>query len=97
MGRRCGECALADRGLCPSAVVGVKKTVRVRKGRVVREEPKTGETMVEENTSLAVEEAEIRAEDVNPEHLHVESTDCKVNLTDIEELGTTVRNSQHSL
>jgi endonuclease-3 len=31
VGRRCGDCKLADRGLCPSAVVGKASTVKKEK------------------------------------------------------------------
>ncbi|KAF1962171.1 DNA repair protein-like protein Ntg1 [Byssothecium circinans] len=31
VGRRCGDCKLADRGLCPSAIVGKKTTIKEEK------------------------------------------------------------------
>ncbi|KAL8665659.1 MAG: hypothetical protein Q9168_007661, partial [Polycauliona sp. 1 TL-2023] len=53
VGRRCGECVLSERGLCPGAVaqkstvVGKRKRVKVEKGKEVKEEVQ-GEVVVKE-------------------------------------------------
>ncbi|MCJ1286446.1 DNA N-glycosylase and apurinic/apyrimidinic (AP) lyase [Xylographa opegraphella] len=61
VGRRCGECVLAERGLCPSAVVGAKRVV---KGRVKREVGTTegSEGVKREEGTLAVKEEEVLAD-----------------------------------
>jgi endonuclease-3 len=59
VGRKCGECKLAERGLCPSAVV--KKNVKVkREEAVVKVE---GEDVVKKE-EVAVEVGEVRTEDL---------------------------------
>jgi endonuclease-3 len=58
VGRKCGECGLAERGLCPSAVV--KKSVKVKKAAVVKME---GEEVVKGEV-VAVEVREVKAKDV---------------------------------
>ncbi|KAH6625128.1 DNA repair protein-like protein Ntg1 [Boeremia exigua] len=60
VGRKCGDCKLSERGLCPSAVVGIKK--KVKKEAVVKAEP--GEVLVKEET-VAVEVSQVKAEDVD--------------------------------
>lgn len=62
VGRKCGDCTLSERGLCPSAVVERKKAVK----KVKREKVHDGEeNIVEEAT--AVKEEEIGADGVKPE------------------------------
>ena len=62
VGRKCGECALSERGLCPSAVVQ-KKTVVKRAKKEVKEEG--GEGVVSEKVEeVVVKEEEILAKDV---------------------------------
>ena len=58
VGRKCGECKLAERGLCPSAVV--KKGVKVKKEASVKME---GSEVVKTEV-VAVEVSEVKAEDV---------------------------------
>jgi endonuclease-3 len=58
VGRKCGECKLAERGLCPSAVIA--KTTKVKKEAVVKEE--NGEIVKEEE--IVAEVDEVKAEDV---------------------------------
>ncbi|KAJ4341752.1 alpha,alpha-trehalase nth1 [Ascochyta clinopodiicola] len=60
VGRKCGDCKLSERGLCPSAVVGMKK--KIKKEAVVKVEP--GEEVVKEETVVA-EIGEVKAEDVD--------------------------------
>ena len=57
MGRNCGECTLAERGLCPSAVVNRKTQVKKIKKETVNKE---GMKMEE---SVVVKEEEQLAED----------------------------------
>ena len=64
MGRRCGECTLSEKGLCPSAVVEKKKVVRkVKRDVAVKGE---GNEIVEgTEESVVVKEEAVLAEDVN--------------------------------
>jgi endonuclease-3 len=59
VGRKCGQCKLAARGLCPSAVVA--KTTKVKKEITVKAE---GEEVVKQE-EVAAEVSEIKAEDVD--------------------------------
>ncbi|KAF2185702.1 DNA glycosylase [Zopfia rhizophila CBS 207.26] len=62
VGRKCGECKLADKGLCPSAVVA--KATKVKKQEVVvKKEDINGEQSVREEAGM-IEEREIKAGDV---------------------------------
>ena len=57
VGRKCGECTLSEKGLCPSAVAEKNKTVkRVRKR--VAEEPAKGESHVKLEESITVKAEE---------------------------------------
>ncbi|KAH7385967.1 DNA repair protein-like protein Ntg1 [Pyrenochaeta sp. MPI-SDFR-AT-0127] len=53
VGRKCGDCKLADRGLCPSAVVS--KSTKVKKEAVVKLEVPEGESMVKKELVVADE------------------------------------------
>lgn len=75
VGRKCGDCKLSERGLCPSVVAGVKK--RVKKEVVVKTDP-DGETVVKEEIAV-VELGEVKAEDVD------------VAIGDIEDIGQAPR------
>ncbi|KAJ8107342.1 hypothetical protein OPT61_g8935 [Boeremia exigua] len=75
IGRKCGDCKLSERGLCPSAVVGAKK--KVKKEAAVKAEP-DGEGVVKEE-AIAVQLSEVKAEDVD------------VAVGDIEDLGKAPR------
>jgi endonuclease-3 len=59
VGRKCGQCKLAAKGLCPSAVVA--KTAKVKKEVTVKTEG--GEVVKQEE--VAAEVNEIKAEDVD--------------------------------
>lgn len=65
VGRKCGECTLGERGLCPSAVVDKKKTVKkVKREMAIKgEEKETVERKVNEE-SVVVKEENVLAEDV---------------------------------
>lgn len=71
VGRKCGDCKLSEKGLCPSAVVGVKK--KVKKEVVVKTDPEEEATVKEE--VVVAEVGEIKAEEVN------------VGVGDIEDIG----------
>ena len=60
VGRRCGECTLSERGLCPSAVVD-KKVVKKVKREVVNDEDSGGVVKTEE---AVVKGEEVTAEDL---------------------------------
>ncbi|KAF1965179.1 DNA glycosylase [Bimuria novae-zelandiae CBS 107.79] len=73
VGRRCGDCKLAERGLCPSAVVGKKTTIKEEK--VVAKVEGSGR---DENVSkkiMVVEQRDIKA------------GDAQCGLADIEDIG----------
>lgn len=75
VGRKCGDCKLSARGLCPSAVVGAKK--KVKKETVIKADPE-GEAIVKEETVIA-QVGEVKAEDVD------------VSIGDIEDIGRAPR------
>lgn len=62
VGRKCGDCTLSERGLCPSAVVERKKAVK----KVKREKVHDGEEKIVEEAT-AVKEEEIGADGVKTE------------------------------
>jgi endonuclease-3 len=78
VGRKCGECKLADRGLCPSAVVA-KKT-KVKKEVVVKVE--NGDVVKQEEVSAEV--GEVKAEDVEN---GVKTEEVERPIGDIEDIG----------
>ncbi|KAF1849379.1 DNA glycosylase [Cucurbitaria berberidis CBS 394.84] len=61
VGRKCGDCKLADRGLCPSSVVAKSKKIK-KEEAVVKIEAPSGESIVQEN-SIFAEVSEVKAED----------------------------------
>jgi endonuclease-3 len=62
VGRKCGDCKLADRGLCPSAVVA--KSTKIKKEEaVVKVEAPGSESIVQQQTVVA-DVADVKAEDV---------------------------------
>lgn len=63
VGRKCGECTLSERGLCPSAVVQKKAVVKRVRKEVVKDEGVEG-IEVEKNEEVVVKEEEKLAEDV---------------------------------
>lgn len=64
VGRRCGECTLSAKGLCPSAVVGTKRAVkRVKREKVVEEAGKV--LKMEEDEAVVVKEEDIVVKDIN--------------------------------
>jgi endonuclease-3 len=72
VGRKCGECKLAERGLCPSAVVG--KVKKVKKEVVVK-----SEGMVEEKT--------LKTEMVEEGLREIKKEDRDDMVPDIEDIG----------
>lgn len=82
VGRRCGECKLAERRLCPSAVVG--KARKVKKEEVVVKEEGDDESRLILQTTHKVEEREIKMEEVET---------GKLNVPDIEDIGKVPRRS----
>lgn len=75
VGRRCGDCKLADKGLCPSAVVG--KTTKIKKEVLVaKTEESTGSPVASRKRTVKQEEA-------------VKIEDTMVKVEDIEDLGRT--------
>jgi endonuclease-3 len=77
VGRKCGECKLADRGLCPSAVVGKKTKVKREEDIVETETP--GGRVNTKKESIVTEQEEIKAEEL----------ECAI--PDIEDLGSGTR------
>ncbi|KAJ4305736.1 alpha,alpha-trehalase nth1 [Kalmusia sp. IMI 367209] len=66
VGRKCADCKLADKGLCPSAAVG-KKTKIKEEITVAEAEGPNGLTVVGKKRTVAKERI-IKAEDVEGEH-----------------------------
>jgi endonuclease-3 len=62
VGRRCGDCMLADKGLCPSAVVG-KSTKVTKRTSATKMGSSKGETVVVKKTATMTEGA-VKTEDV---------------------------------
>ncbi|KAK4698168.1 endonuclease III, partial [Lecanoromycetidae sp. Uapishka_2] len=62
VGRKCGECTLSEKGLCPSAVVEKKKVAKKVKREVVKDE--VGVIHVQEEKEVVVKEEDIVAEDI---------------------------------
>lgn len=63
VGRKCGECSLSKRGLCPSAVAEKKTTVKRVKKKVV-EEPREGEIDVKLKEDITVKEEAMAVQDM---------------------------------
>lgn len=67
VGRKCGECTLSQRGLCPSAVLERKMTMKTK--RVRREVVDNGEIepeVIKAEESIVVKEEEVLAEAIVP-------------------------------
>ncbi|PVI05227.1 DNA repair protein-like protein Ntg1 [Periconia macrospinosa] len=63
VGRRCGDCKLADRGLCPSAVVA--KTTKIKQEQAVtKEEGIDSKKTIRSRKTVIADGPEIKAEDV---------------------------------
>lgn len=67
VGRRCGECTLSGRGLCPSAVVETKRAVKkAKKEKVVQMEVGEGKGVkAEEEMAVVVKEEDVLAEQIS--------------------------------
>lgn len=63
VGRRCGECVLAERGLCPGAVVAKKGKEKVKKVETGKGE-KEGEVEVKVEMGVEKKEEEVKLEDL---------------------------------
>ncbi|OJD34220.1 endonuclease iii [Diplodia corticola] len=75
VGRKCGECTLAEKGLCPGAVVAKKQTT-VKKDRSTVKVELDGETVKQEIVKEVAVERNVKAEDI-PE----------ASVMDIEDIG----------
>ncbi|CAG5165159.1 uncharacterized protein ALTATR162_LOCUS6755 [Alternaria atra] len=64
VGRKCGDCKLADRGLCPSAVVAKKTKVKKEEAVVKVEAPGGDEEEIVKAETAVTDAGEIKAEDV---------------------------------
>ncbi|CAN9204192.1 unnamed protein product [Alternaria alternata] len=64
VGRKCGDCKLADRGLCPSAVVAKKTKVKKEEAVVKVEAPNGDEEAAVKEETVVADVGEIKAEDV---------------------------------
>lgn len=80
VGRKCDECKLAERGLCPSAVVkkSVKQKVKKEKIAVKNED---GVEKTEQKTDIQVDVDDVKAEDL------AKDEEMARGLQDIEDLG----------
>ena len=61
VGRRCGDCTLSQKGLCPSAVVDKKVVKRVKK--TVKEEEDEDVKVEKEDIEVSVKEEDVLAAD----------------------------------
>lgn len=81
VGRKCDECFLAAKGLCPSALVGQKSKTKVKKQEVsVKDEE--GERPVKNEVDVKTEVSPIKAEDLS----RSASTTTSAALPDLEDL-----------
>lgn len=64
VGRKCGECSLSERGLCPSAVVEKKKKVVKRLKEEVKEKEGGGQVEGKAEEDVLVKEENVVAEDI---------------------------------
>lgn len=62
VGRKCGECKLAERGLCPSAVVG--KAMIVKKEEAVAKTEEADGKVVFNEKLMVTEGGEVKTEDM---------------------------------
>lgn len=69
VGRKCGDCKLADRGLCPGAVVAKlnKKETVLKMEAIPKVEVKDAGTVspVKQEVQQVMKEVSIKAEDIN--------------------------------
>lgn len=72
VGKKCGECMLADRGLCPSAVVARTTTVKKEKTTIKAEAPHTDTEPLEQDRSAAAELDKVKVEVVESSILDIE-------------------------
>ena len=63
VGRRCGDCSLAERGMCPAAVVDKKTTIKRVKKEVVKEAGDGGEVKVDEEVKVVIKDENVLAEE----------------------------------
>ena len=80
VGRKCGDCKLADRGLCPSAVVAKSTKIKKETSSVKMEAPDSDGDKVVQHKSVVVETDDIKAEEL--EH---------ASLPDMEDIGRETR------
>ncbi|KAI9697829.1 MAG: DNA N-glycosylase and apurinic/apyrimidinic (AP) lyase [Candelina mexicana] len=67
VGRKCGECTLSEKGLCPAAVVGqakVEKTRKVKKESLVKEIAGEVKRKVVEVKNIDIKEEDVTVDDV---------------------------------
>ncbi|KAF2822135.1 DNA glycosylase [Ophiobolus disseminans] len=79
VGRKCGECKLADRGLCPSAVVA-KGVKREKSTNVKKEESRV-------KGEVPGSEAVVKREEVVDEIREIKAEDAEAMVADIEDIG----------
>ncbi|GAB7352321.1 hypothetical protein MBLNU459_g2769t1 [Dothideomycetes sp. NU459] len=91
VGRKCGECTLADNGLCPSAVVPKQVTKRVKKEVIKAEDGAVKvEREVDEEVDVKLEKADEHAPPLDAPQAGVQ---IKSEIDDIEDIGAGRRRS----
>jgi endonuclease-3 len=85
VGRKCGECKLADRQLCPSAVVGKVKKVK-KEEALAKVDEGNGRSSLHKTKKVLAEETEVKAEETEVKAEDVE-TAMTPNVSDIEDIG----------
>jgi endonuclease-3 len=82
VGRKCGDCKLAARGLCASAVRGQVSKVK----REIKIQAEDGAVVKEEKVDVKV--GEIKTEDVDGELGGIKAEEEHIAIGDIEDIGT---------
>lgn len=84
VGRKCGDCKLADRGLCPSAVV--TKSTKVKKEKVVVKVEASNGERASEQTSIVAKIENVKAEETE-DRVHIKAENADDVVPDMEDIG----------
>ena len=90
IGRKCEQCKLSERGLCPSAVVKKQVKEKVKKEKI-KIEDETGTEKVEEQVKIELDVNSIKAEDLSQDAAYT------ANLQDMEDIGGASRRRSRRL
>lgn len=93
VGRKCGECDLAEKGLCPSAVAASPVKKRVKKEVLVKDEE--GQDVKAEEVEIAIDDVGVKVEAKLEDDDNVEMQ-AIVGAEDIEGLGAGTRRTSRT-